>query len=215
MPAESEEKWQALAGRKWAELESIEVEGRTLYFDAIRRRKKGGAVEEVPIALRVLRKDEARKALFDAIKWAQDERVLPADLAGVADVRTRALDPKVFDDMETLAILARAIREPKPPHDQHRTHRALEAEYDMRSLDELWSKYKLYEDLTDPRESIQTDAEFWAVVAAVRRSGTILPLTGCASHDQNACIVRMAALSLDSPTFKSWYTPSGSSTLAS
>ena len=113
-----DERWRALAARSWAELEAVEVEGRTVYFDSIRRRKKGGAVEEVPIGLRVLRKDEARKAFFDAVRWAQKEGLLPQALEGVANVREKALDPKTFDDLENLCILARAIREPKEPYDQ-------------------------------------------------------------------------------------------------
>jgi hypothetical protein len=210
-----DEAWRKLAARKWAELEAVEVEGRMLFEDRIRRRKKGGALEEVPIRVRVLRKDEARKAFFEAVKWAQDEGLLPADLAGVANVREKALDPKAFDDLETLCILARAIRDVAPPYDQHHTHKRLEAEYDMRSLEELWTKYKLYEDATDPRESIKTDAEFWAVAATIRSTGTIAPLTEFVSPEQNAFILRTVDLALSSPAFKSWCTQFASSTPAS
>lgn len=212
---EVEERWRVLAARKWSELESVEIDGRIVYFDVIRRRAKGGALVEVPIGLRVLRKDEARKSFFEAVRWAQTEGLLPKDLAGVSNVRDKTLDPKTFDDMETLCILARAIREPKEPHDQYRTVHQLEADHDMRSLEELWAKYRLYEDLTDPRESIQTEAEMWAVIAAVRSSESLRPLNGCVSRDQNACILFMASQSLDSPAFKSFCTRAVNSTQAS
>jgi hypothetical protein len=211
----ADEAWRKLAARKWAELEAIEVDGRTLFEDRIRKRTKGGAVEEVPIRVRVLRKDEARKAFFEAVKWAQEEGLLPVDLTGVANVREKALDPKSFDDLETICILSHAIREAAAPHEQHKKAKRLEAEYDMRSLGELWTKYKLYEDATDPREAIQTDAEFWAVAATIRSTGTIVPLSEFASHEQNAFILRTVDHALNSPAFRSWCTQFVSSTPAS
>jgi hypothetical protein len=110
----------------------------------------------------------------DADAWAKDEKL------------DRDRDPGLFDDMDTLCILARAIREPTAPYDQQTTYRLLESTYDMRSLDELWSKYKIYEDLTDPRDGIQTDVEFWAVVGAMGRTRNILPLTECGSPSRTA-----------------------------
>jgi hypothetical protein len=194
---------EALAAKRWDELEALEHEGRVLYPEVIRSRGKGGVLKEVPVAIRVLRKDERRKAKLEAEDWAKEEKL------------DRDREPGLFDDMDTLCILARALREPKAPHDQFATFKALEHDYDMRSLDELWSKYKIYEDLTDPRDGIQTDVEFWAVVGAIGRTRNILPLTECESPAQNGCILRLVELALTSPTFKSWCTSFESSMPAS
>jgi len=194
--------WEALVAKKWDELEALEQDGRTLFMDAIRARKKGGSVVEVPIVLRVLRKDERRKAKFEARKWAETIGLDPEK------------EPALFDDMDTLCILAQAIRERAAPHDQHMKAAELEATYDGRSLEELWSKYKVYEDLTDPREAIDDDVKFWTTVAAIGRSASILPLTESESFAQNACIVRMAREALSSPTFSSFCGQCESSTPA-
>ncbi len=210
----SEERWRALVGRKWSELEAIELEGRALYFDTIRRRRAKGDVEEVRIGLRVLRPDQARQAFWDAVRWAQREGVLPKELGNMENLRERVADRKLFENMENLCILARAIREPRDPYEQKATPEQLESGYDLRSLDELWSKYKIYEDITDPRDSIKTETEMWSAVAAVGEAGNLLPLTAIASHEQNACIVFMAKQALTSPAFSSFATSFASSTRA-
>lgn len=193
--------WDKLVAKKWDELEALEYGDRLLFPEVIRARTKSGSIKEVPIVLRPLRKHERRKArLEDAVPWAEELEI------------DREKEPALFEDLDTLCILARAIREPKEPYDQLRTAKQLEHEYDMRSLEEIWSKYKVYEDLTDPRDPIQTDLEFWAVVAAMGRTRNILPLTECESLAQNACILRLVDLALSSPTFRSWLTPSESST---
>jgi hypothetical protein len=188
--------WEALVAKKWSELEALEQDGRVLYPDAIRSRGKGGVVKEVPICHPRAAQRRAAQGAGRRDAWAKDEKL------------DRDRDPGLFDDMDTLCILARAIREPTAPYDQKTTYRLLESTYDMRSLDELWSKYKIYEDLTDPRDGIQTDAEFWAVVGAMGRTRNILPLTECESHEQNSCILRLVDLALTSPTFKSFCTRS-------
>jgi hypothetical protein len=191
----------ALRGKSWAELEAIEAaDGRLLFADTIKRKRRDGTLEEVPIKLRVLRKDERRKARAEARKWAEKEALDPEK------------DAQLFDDLDTVCILARAIREVKEPHEQHMIAEQLEHAYDMRSLEELWSRYQVYEDLTDPRIHVQDDATFWAAVGACCKARNILPLTALGSLAQNACILRMAEEALSSPTFKSWYSQFENST---
>jgi hypothetical protein len=193
----------ALRGKSWAELEAIEAaDGRLLFADSIKRKRKDGTLEEVPIKLRVLRKDERRKARAEARKWAEKE--------GLDTER----DAKLFDDLDTVCILARAIRDSKEPHDQHMMAEELERSYDMRSLEELWSRYQVYEDLTDPRVNVLDDATFWAAVGACCRARNILPLTALGSLAQNDCILRMGEEALTSPSFKSFYSAFESSTPA-
>lgn len=196
--------WRALTEQKWEQLEALEEGGRLLFPDSIRRRTKSGALEEVPVAVRPLRKDERRKARFAAEKYAAD--------CGVDPENQRHKD--LFEDIDTLSIIALAIREPSEPHSQHATIAELEHDYDMRSLDTLWSRYKLHEDRTDPREPLQTEEEFWAVLGAIAKARRIDPLADMPSHEQNAFILRTVELSLTSPAFRSFCSRFESSTPA-
>lgn len=192
--------WETLVAKKWDELEVLEQDDRLYFPDTIRVREKGGKLRETKVTVRVLRKDERRKARNDTVELAAELKV------------DREKEPDLFDELDTLCILARAIRDPEPPYDQHLKAKDLESRYDMRSLEELWSKYKVYEDLTDPRDPIQTDVQFWAIVAAIGRKRNILPLTECESLSQNACILRLVDTALTSPTFNSWFESLESST---
>lgn len=188
----SADAFEKLAAKKWDELEAIEHEGRTVFFDAIRRRTKDGKIIEVPIGIRVLRKDERIKARLEARKWAAQLGI------------DKEADPEIWDDCDTLCILARAIRDREPPHDQHLTYEMLQQTYEMRSLEEIWEKYGTYEDKTDPRDAVQSEDEFWALVAAMLKARDIRPLIESAPLSRNASILRLAELSVTSPTFKSW-----------
>lgn len=196
--------WRAVTSQKWEELEALEQDGRLLFPASIRRRTKAGKVEEVPIAFRPLRKHERRKAQLAGEKYAQE--------CGIDLDSPR--HKNLLDDIDTLAILSLAIREPKEPHSQHATIAELEEDYDLKSLEDLWTRYELHADRTDPREPIQTEEEFWAVVGAIAKSKRIDPLAVTRSPEQTASIVRMAELSLTSPAFKSFCSRFESSTPA-
>src|ERR1044071_1253902 len=194
--------WEKLVVKKWDELEALELEGRLFWPEVIRTRGKGGKVTEIPVMLRVLRKDERRKARLDAIESAGALKI------------DREKDPDLFDDLDTLCILARAIRDREPPYVQHMKAEDLGAKYDERSLAELWGKYRVYEDLTDPRDALLTETQFWAAVGALGKVRDIRPLTEYESLSQNAFILRLVDLALTSPTFNSWFTSFESSTPA-
>jgi hypothetical protein len=194
--------WEKLAGKRWGELEVLEHQGRLFFEHAIRRRLKDGKTESVKIRLRVLRKPERREALLEAERWAAEIGIDPA----------KEHHKPLVDEMDQLCILARAIREHAPPHDQLAFAKDLERQYDDRSLQELWAKYQLCEDQTDPRDENLGEEEFWSVIAALVKARSLAPLAECASRAQNNCIVRMAELSLISPAFRSWFTQYESST---
>lgn len=215
MAAEPKDPLEILRSKTWEELEAIEHEGRVLYPDALRRRTAKGEVTEKKVLIRVLRKDERRKAFLEAVKLAQGSGVLPKELADLSNVRAKAIDDQLFDDLDTLCILARAIRDPEPPHVQHGTAEDLEHDYDMRSIEELWSRYKVYEDRSDPRLEIVDEKTMWSALRALAKAGHILPLTELASPSQNACILFGASQALHSPKYKSFLESTGRSTQAS
>lgn len=190
----------ALRGKSWEELETIEQEGRVLFPDSIRFRDKSGAVRELPIMVRVLRAQERRAARVEGRKFAAEQ--------GLDEEKDRDL----CDAIDRLHQLARAMRDPEPPHVQHATVPMLEMGYDTSSLDELWERYEIYADRQDPRLDITDEATFWAALGLVAKAGNILPLAGLASRLQNACIVFGARQALLSPTFKSFSESIDSST---
>ena len=169
-----------LRAAKWEDLEAIELGGRVYFQEVIQKAKADGSLEDVKILVRVPRKPERRKARLEARAWAERVKVDPEK------------DPELFDDMDTLCILAGAIREATGDHEQHRTPEMLEAEYDSRSLLALWERLQVYEDLIDPRPGELDDENFWRTVQAIGRTRSALPLTGLGSRAQNACITRMA-----------------------
>lgn len=183
----------ALRGKSWDELEAIEqADGRLLFPDAIRRRSKDGKLVEEPVRLRLLRKDERRKARGEARKWAKEDGLDPDQ------------EPALFEEMDNLCILARAIRSPTEPHEQHMLYQQLEKSYDGRSLQEVWDRYQIYEDMADPRTGVVDDKTFWAGVGAIAKAGNILPLAALGSLEQNEFIARMAREALLSPTLQSF-----------
>lgn len=193
----------ALRAKTWEELECIEQGGRVLFPDVIRQRTSKGDLVEVPIVIRVLRGPERRKARQETRALAKKVEV------------DQELDPDLFDDIDTLCILARAIREKAPPHEQHYTPELLEQEYEWRSLKELYARYKVYEDRTDPGLEITDEKTMWKAIGAIARAGNILPLTELESLSQNASILFAANQALLSPTFKSFLESIDSSTPAS
>lgn len=192
-----------LRGKTWDELEAMAHDGRILFPETIRFRNKSGAVEEVPVMVRVLREPERRKARVESRKRALEDGL---DLDRDADhVQT----------LDRLHQLARAIREPKAPHEQHQSADVLESHYDLASLDELWERYQVYEDRQDPRIEITDEAQMWIVLSEVARVGHVGPLAGVVPHSQQSSIVFGARQALDSPTYKSFLESIGSSTPAS
>jgi hypothetical protein len=190
----------ALRGKTWEELEALEHQERVLFPDTIRVRDRRGEVREIAVTVRVLREPERRRARVEARKRAVAEGLdldRDADQCGVLD---------------RLHQLARAIRDPKPPHDQHATAEMLESSYDLSALDELWERYQVYEERQDPRLDITDEATMWAAIGAVAKAGNPLPLAGLVSRFQQSCIVFMARQALLSPMCKSFLESIDSST---
>jgi len=194
--------WEALVAKSWPDIEAIEQRGRLLFSASIRTKGLGGKVTEVPVKVRVLRKPEVRQALQDAEKWAKELGIDP-NLPRYEDT---------WKEIEDICILARSVRDASEPYDQHMLPQELEARYEGRSLEEIKAKVKLFADLTDPRDPIADENQFWALVGAIVKKRAIDPLAAIESLDQNNCIVRMAELSLTSPAFSAWYTQFASST---
>lgn len=189
-----------IENKTWEELGVLEHEGRLVFPATIRRRTKSGEIETIDICLRPLRRDERRSARLSARAWAHKLNLDPEK------------DPELFEDLDTLCCLARAIREAKPPHEQHQQPEWLESHYDTGSLAELWDRLNVLTEMLDPRVDAHDEDTFWKLVLAIGRARNCLPLTGYAPRAQQTFILSMAQQALLSPTLKSFLERSGSST---
>jgi len=191
-----------IADKGWAELEALEFSGRLYFPDAIKRRGKTGGIEEIPICIRVPRKDEKRTARLEARTWTQK-----------IDIDTEK-DKDLFDDLDTLCILARAIREVTEPHEQHQQAEWLESHYDSGSLAQIWDRLQVYDQMLDPRTETLTEDQFWGTVLAIGRTRSGLPLTEYAPSLQRSFLLSVVDQALLSPTLRSFLQSRDSSTQA-
>lgn len=170
-----------ILNKNWEELETAEHAGYLLFPDEILKRKKDGTFERVPVMIRVPREHETRKARIEARTWAKDDGLDPE------------LDPDLFDNMDTLCILAQAIRNTSPPHEPFEPDpKRLEKVYDRPSLDAIWAKLQGYREVLDPRPNSLTDEQTMAIIGAVAKARNTVPLAALGGRSQTNLIVTMA-----------------------
>lgn len=191
----------AFGGASWEELELVRHEsGRLLFQDKIRRRNEKGAIEEKKVRVWVPVPDDSVEAKTQARLWFASKKSLDPD-------RDKAL----FEEMEQVCLLARAIRTFDAPHGQLMNHSELAA-WDEGSLKDIQERINAYKSLIDPREPITTEEAFWSVLSEVAKRGNILPLLGIVGHEHPSFIVRMAREALLSPTAPPSLRSAGTST---
>lgn len=183
-----------LGGRTWEELEVVtHGDGHLLFADKIRRRKRDGTLEEIPVRVRVVRVKELAEARAETRAWFARHKELDADR-----------DKDLFDDLEQVCILAHAVRTNDPPYSQFASADELARDYDEASLQDLIGRINVMRQLIDPRESCLTPDQVWSKIFAVAKRGHLLPLTDIAGHEQPSCVVFMASQALLSPMGQSW-----------
>lgn len=159
----------------------------------IKRRNIKGGVDEQPVMLRNV---------------SHQQRFICRSLArGYAERAKLDIDrdKELVAEIENYAILTFAIRDPKPPFDQHVPDvDHLLNRYDTQSLVELWGKYNVWVEMLDPRFGELDSDQVWQVIAKIAREANPAPLAGLAGREQISCIVIMAQLALSSPTRPSW-----------
>ena len=192
-----------LEGKSWDELEAIEHEGRLYFKDTIKKRDGKGRIVEKPIRIRVPRQLERSRARTLARKWLAE--------LGLDEEK----DAHHFDAYETICLVASAVREEKPPHEQHMLHQDLANVCEVKTILELWDRVNFYDKLGEPRLG-EVDADtFRAVVRAIAKKGNLSPLVAIDGATQDAFIVRMAEELSSSPTFSASSPSPATSTPAS
>lgn len=190
-----------LGGASWEELELIRHEsGRLLFPDKLRRRNEKGVVVETKVRVWVPTPTDEVEAKSDARVWFKSKPALDPDR-----------DKGLFEEMEQVCLLARAIRTGDDPFPQFAQYSEL-AGFDEGCLKDIQERINAYKALIDPREPVTTDAAFWRMLFAVAKRGNILPLLDIVGREQPSCIVRMAREASLSPTGQRWLQSLESST---
>jgi hypothetical protein len=183
-----------LGGKTWEELEVLEHDAGQLMFPGkLRRRNKSGAVVEVAVRIRIPSPNDHFAARAEARAW-----MAKPDLK---------LDPvankDIFEQLEQLCLLAKAIRRDTAPHPQFAAAEELAA-YDQGSIADIQEQVNLFKERLDPRPSVQTEEEAWRKIVAVAKEANIGPLVDTDGRDQEPLVVRMALEACRSPTGQRW-----------
>ena len=190
-----------LGGKTWDELEVRRHEdGRLMFPGELRRRDEKGGVVVRKVRVCVPVPSDHVAARVDAAAWFAKQKGLERDR-----------DKDLFDEMEQLALLARAIRVHEPPHAQLLDHTEL-AGWDEASIQDIQERINIFKLLVDPREGELDDEQFWRDLLAVGRGATIAPLVDMSGPVQFSFILRMAKVALTSPEAQSWLRSSETST---
>ena len=170
-----------LLGKSWDDLEVLEHAGHLLFPAEVYRRVRGGEFEPIKVRLRVPRGTDLRKARVKAREWALEEGL---DLQA---------DRDLVDDLEIMCTLARAIRNATPPHEPWVADpRELDKDYDRRSLMQVWGKLDSLVHVLDPAPNTISGDEMVALLGAIVRENSIVPLAVYGPESQAGFIVTMA-----------------------
>lgn len=172
-----------LLGKSWGELETLEHAGYLLFPETLYRRTKDGSFEEIKVALRVPREYERRAARVEARRMATAEGLDPK------------LDADMIDELETLCLLWRAIRMPTHPHDPLvMSVEELDKTYDRACLIQAYGKLDALHQVIDPSPASISEAEMFALLAAVAKERNLLPLAVYAPDARDSFTITTAVL---------------------
>ena len=172
---------QNILSKKWEDFEAEEHADYLLFPEDLIKRKKDGSFEKTPVMIRVPREHEMRKARIRARGWAKNEGLDPE------------LDPDLFDNMDSMCILAVAIRNTTPPYEPYEPDpERLERVYDRVCLDALWTKLEAYRQVIDPRVANLSEEETLAMIGVIAKARNVVPLAALGGASQNSFVVTMA-----------------------
>lgn len=182
----------ALGGKTWAELEVLEHEAGQLMFPALlRRRDAKGAIVETKVRVRSPSAHDKLEARTEAIAWALKAKI------------DRKEDKDLFDQLEQICLLAKAIRTAEAPHGQFAIPQDL-ARYDDGCLKDIQEQVNIFEAELDPRLSIMSEEQLWRTAVSVAREASLRPLADIAGREHPIFVVRMALEACRSPTGRRW-----------
>jgi hypothetical protein len=194
-----------LSGKDPAELDILELNGRALYPESIKRRNKKhrDVIESVAVRLRVPSTIDKANARIDALAWAQKIAKLPH--RPTVPEAEATLGGAYFNELDDKCLLARCIFEHEPPHDPYLLAEFLDEVHEHASLLELWDRLSFWQSWEDVRVGELDEQKFLTIVAAIDRVRNLGPLVAIAGSARDSCVISMAV------RLQSFLTPKSSS----
>jgi hypothetical protein len=182
-----------LKGKKVEDLAIIEHGGRVLFKDAVKRIRSDGSFEEIEIRVRVLRDIEKMKARKEAREIFAKQKLDPKE------------DADLFEQLDTMAQLARAMRSKDAPHDQFQPLEYLLSDkpgegFDSESLIDVWRHLEIYSKMVNPAVTVVTEDDVIRSARAVSEVQNLSPLVGIAGTELDSYVITMASLLVSSLT---------------
>lgn len=176
-PQEDVAKW--LAGKTPADFDAIEVAGRAMYPELIRRRNpRTGKIEAVRVLMKVPDQTEQMLARLEALDWCR----------GVAKLDSRPTKQEAealwgadyFDQLDTIFLLARCLYDHEPlqdgNHPRYMTAENLAKMHPTSSLVDVYERLSHYQAVEDPRIIELDETQFVNTVLAIARVKNLSPL---------------------------------------
>jgi hypothetical protein len=200
-----------ISGKTLEELDAIEHGGALLFRDAFRTKNKRGEEVLTPVLVSPPTRRDRAEARIDAIRYV-------ADLCKSKAIRTvpeaqTAIGAEVFEDIDTISIIARCCYEPKEPSQRAYMLDILIDSFPSATLADMWERINHYAHLVDPRvpEPLSHD-EFWAYAKAIAKAGNVGPLVVMREDTQRGFVISMARRLIEFRELASSSTSSATST---
>lgn len=176
-----------LEGKTVEDLALIEHGGRMLFPDKIRRVTAAGKFEDVRVLVRVPRTVEIMDARRDARKFCKDKGLDPQE------------DADLFEQLDQMAVLARALRDPNSPQDQFQPLEFLLSNepgkgFDTESLVDVWRRLEIYRKMIDPAVTRVSEDDVVRAAYAIDKVQNLSPLVGIAGNELDSSIITMASM---------------------
>lgn len=179
------------AGKTRESLHAIEAGGRTLWPDTIKRRKAGGAIEEVPCMLRAPSTDEkGRATLMANEKIAKRVGIKTGPLT--RDQAASYVGIEAYTEYETVALMSLCVLEPKPQYAQMYLYDFFADVVPVGSLYDVYTRVDYYAKLEDVRISDLSEEMFLALVKTIAKVENLSPLVAIGGYARDSFIASMA-----------------------
>ena len=181
------------AGKSIEELGAIEAGGRVVIPDAIRTIGPKGEERLTRIMARVPTEHERAVARIDAITHVArlHGQAMGSRSEWTVDRARQVVGAEVFENLDTVAIVARCLLEPEPPHGPFMLLEVLVGSFPLSAIFDMYERLDFYARLFSPTIEALDEGQFWGIVAAIATKRNLGPLAGLRGSLQSAFITRM------------------------
>lgn len=179
------------AGKAPEDLDIIEHEGRFAILETIHRRKPNStAIESTLVRVWIPNHLDKAKARVECLGWVQELCRLPERPSWTE--ACEQLGEAYVDQLDTVCLLARCVRDHDAPEHQHLLYKDLDARYGRSALMDLWERLNHHDFQADPRQHELTEDGFWAAVQAIDRVRNPSPLAAIDGAARDSLVTSMA-----------------------